>query len=138
MHHPFVLLVVPQDHLLPEQYVVTMRDNLLDRCPVSSFEEVSGVWSTWGLSSAYVLGGCLVSSSGGERSWGERGSELHVGVGKMSKVRLCKEVAERMPHTWAARLPAPARPHSQAPTAPLLPGGGLWEVAGGQGGGGGG
>ena len=28
------------DHLLPEPYVETMRDNLLDRCPVSSYDEV--------------------------------------------------------------------------------------------------
>jgi len=28
------------DHLLPEEYVVTMRNNLLDRCPVSTIGEV--------------------------------------------------------------------------------------------------
>jgi hypothetical protein len=28
------------DHLLPEQYVTKMRDNLLDKCPVSDFKEV--------------------------------------------------------------------------------------------------
>ncbi|KXZ42167.1 hypothetical protein GPECTOR_192g313 [Gonium pectorale] len=28
------------DHLLPEEYVLTMRNNLLDRCPVSAPEEV--------------------------------------------------------------------------------------------------
>ena len=74
MHHPFVLLVVPQDHLLPEQYVVTMRDNLLDRCPVSSFEEVSGVWGTWGLSSAWGLS-----------TWG---AEQHVGAGRVPGFQL--------------------------------------------------
>jgi aarF domain-containing kinase len=31
---------VPQDHLLPEEYVVTMRQHMLDRCPVSSYAEV--------------------------------------------------------------------------------------------------
>lgn len=29
------------DHLLPPQYVLTMRDNLLDRCPVSSWDSVA-------------------------------------------------------------------------------------------------
>lgn len=29
-----------QDHLLPEEYVHTMRDSLLDKCPVSSFAQV--------------------------------------------------------------------------------------------------
>ncbi|KAI3430556.1 hypothetical protein D9Q98_005149 [Chlorella vulgaris] len=28
------------DHLLPSEYVVTMREHMLDRCPVSSYEEV--------------------------------------------------------------------------------------------------
>lgn len=28
------------DHLLPEEYVLTMRAHLLDKCPVSSLEEV--------------------------------------------------------------------------------------------------
>jgi hypothetical protein len=28
------------DHLLPEPYVVTMRNNLLDKCPISSWAEV--------------------------------------------------------------------------------------------------
>eukprot|EP00955_Chlamydomonas_euryale_P041455 351985-Chlamydomonas_euryale.AAC.1 len=31
------------DHLLPEAYVATMRDHLLDRCPESSYEEVSAI-----------------------------------------------------------------------------------------------
>lgn len=31
---------LPQDHLLPEEYVVTMRQHMLDRCPVSSYAEV--------------------------------------------------------------------------------------------------
>lgn len=31
---------VNQDHLLPEPYVAAMRDNLLNRCPVSSFDHV--------------------------------------------------------------------------------------------------
>jgi hypothetical protein len=29
-----------QDHLLPSEYVVCMRDNMLDRCPVSTYEQV--------------------------------------------------------------------------------------------------
>lgn len=29
-----------KDHLLPEEYVHTMRDSLLDKCPVSSFAQV--------------------------------------------------------------------------------------------------
>jgi aarF domain-containing kinase len=29
------------DHLLPEEYVVTMRNNLLNRCPVTPYEDVS-------------------------------------------------------------------------------------------------
>jgi hypothetical protein len=33
--------VAQLDHLVPEEYVVKMRDNLLDRCPVSDPEEVS-------------------------------------------------------------------------------------------------
>lgn len=28
------------DHLLPAEYVVTMRNNLLDKCPLSSYEDV--------------------------------------------------------------------------------------------------
>jgi aarF domain-containing kinase len=28
------------DHLLPEEYVVTMRNNLLNRCPVTPYEDV--------------------------------------------------------------------------------------------------
>lgn len=28
------------DHLLPSEYVVTMRDNMLDKCPVSTYEQV--------------------------------------------------------------------------------------------------
>lgn len=28
-----------QDHLLPSEYVQTMRDNMLDRCPVSTYEQ---------------------------------------------------------------------------------------------------
>ncbi|KAF5843718.1 ABC1 family-domain-containing protein [Dunaliella salina] len=31
------------NHLLPEEYVMTMRNNLLDRCPVSSYKEVSKI-----------------------------------------------------------------------------------------------
>jgi len=31
------------DHLLPEEYVLTMRNNLLDRCPISSYKEVSKI-----------------------------------------------------------------------------------------------
>jgi aarF domain-containing kinase len=31
---------VAQDHLLPEEYVKTMREHSLDKCPVSSYEEV--------------------------------------------------------------------------------------------------
>jgi len=40
------LLFIPwqnQDHLLPEEYVLKMRNNLLDRCPVSSYKEVSKI-----------------------------------------------------------------------------------------------
>jgi hypothetical protein len=32
------------DHLLPNQYVATMKENLLDRCPVSSYSMVSHVY----------------------------------------------------------------------------------------------
>lgn len=32
-----------QDHLMPEEYVLKMRNNLLDRCPVSSYKEVSKI-----------------------------------------------------------------------------------------------
>ena len=32
----------PQDHMLPAEYVQTMRRHLLDRCPVSTWEEVGG------------------------------------------------------------------------------------------------
>ena len=32
-----------QDHLLPAEYVQTMRDNLLDRCPVAPYKEVAAV-----------------------------------------------------------------------------------------------
>lgn len=31
------------DHLLPSEYVTKMRDNLLDRCPVSDYAEVGAV-----------------------------------------------------------------------------------------------
>lgn len=31
-----------QDHLLPSEYVHTMRDHMLDRCPVSTYEQVAG------------------------------------------------------------------------------------------------
>lgn len=30
----------PQDHLLPSEYVTVMRENLLDKCPVSPWSEV--------------------------------------------------------------------------------------------------
>ena len=30
-----------QDHLLPEEYVRTFRENLLDKCPVSSYLQVA-------------------------------------------------------------------------------------------------
>jgi hypothetical protein len=32
-----------QDHLLPEEYVVTMREHMLDKCPVSSYAEVQQI-----------------------------------------------------------------------------------------------
>jgi aarF domain-containing kinase len=32
-----------QDHLLPSEYVVTMRQHMLDQCPVSSFKEVKQI-----------------------------------------------------------------------------------------------
>lgn len=32
-----------QDHLLPEEYVGTMRQHMLDRCPVSSYAEVQQI-----------------------------------------------------------------------------------------------
>lgn len=35
-----LLLCCHQDHLLPEEYVITMRNNLLDKCPVSGYDEV--------------------------------------------------------------------------------------------------
>ncbi|GBF89208.1 hypothetical protein Rsub_01925 [Raphidocelis subcapitata] len=31
------------DHLLPSQYVVTMREHLLDKCPVSDYAEVAAI-----------------------------------------------------------------------------------------------
>lgn len=34
---------VLQDHLLPEEYVSTMRDHMLDKCPVSPWQEVSQI-----------------------------------------------------------------------------------------------
>lgn len=35
-----------QDHLLPSEYVHTMREHMLDRCPVSTYEQVerAGAW----------------------------------------------------------------------------------------------
>ncbi len=33
----------PQDHILPDAYVSTMRSHLLDRCPVSSYAEVRAI-----------------------------------------------------------------------------------------------
>eukprot|EP00798_Chlamydomonas_sp_ICE-L_P012309 gene12309-15472_t len=33
------------DHLLPEEYVSTLRDNLLDKCPVSDYQEVRRIFS---------------------------------------------------------------------------------------------
>lgn len=36
---------VAQDHLLPEEYVLTMRQHMLDRCPVSSYAEVRQIIS---------------------------------------------------------------------------------------------
>jgi hypothetical protein len=38
LQQPCLLLL--QDHLLPEEYVVTMREHMLDKCPVSSYAEV--------------------------------------------------------------------------------------------------
>jgi len=35
--------VVWQDHLLPEEYVSTMKAHMLDRCPVSSWSEVQQI-----------------------------------------------------------------------------------------------
>jgi len=35
-----VCSVSVQDHLLPEEYVVTMREHMLDKCPISSYDEV--------------------------------------------------------------------------------------------------
>jgi hypothetical protein len=32
-----------QDHLLPSEYVTVMRDNLLDKCPVSPWSEVRAI-----------------------------------------------------------------------------------------------
>lgn len=32
-----------QDHLLPEEYVVTMRQHMLDKCPVSAWPEVAQI-----------------------------------------------------------------------------------------------
>ena len=34
-------IVVLQEHLLPEEYVQTMRRTMLDQCPVSPYSEVS-------------------------------------------------------------------------------------------------
>lgn len=34
-----------QDHLLPEAYVTTMREHALDKCPVSSYEDVCRTFS---------------------------------------------------------------------------------------------
>lgn len=34
----------PQDHLLPDEYVHTMRQHLLDRCPLSDAHEVLQCW----------------------------------------------------------------------------------------------
>lgn len=35
-----VFCLAAQDHLLPEEYVLTMRQHMLDKCPVSSYAEV--------------------------------------------------------------------------------------------------
>lgn len=36
----YAMYGVLQDHLLPEEYVMTMRQHMLDKCPVSSYAEV--------------------------------------------------------------------------------------------------
>ena len=33
----------PQDHLLPPEYVLTMRAQLLDKCPLNTYEEVARI-----------------------------------------------------------------------------------------------
>lgn len=40
----FLLLNVSKDCLVPEEYVRTMRDSMLNRCPVSSYEQVCEVF----------------------------------------------------------------------------------------------
>lgn len=35
--------VLQQDHLLPEEYVLTMRRTMLDQCPVSPYPEVARI-----------------------------------------------------------------------------------------------
>lgn len=37
MQQPLLCL---QDHLLPEEYVATLRKSMLDQCPVSTFAQV--------------------------------------------------------------------------------------------------
>ena len=32
-----------QDYILPEEYVRTMRDYMLDKCPVSSYQDIAKV-----------------------------------------------------------------------------------------------
>lgn len=32
-----------QDHLLPPEYVLTMRAQLLDKCPLNTYEEVAKI-----------------------------------------------------------------------------------------------
>ena len=40
-----VFVCLFQEYVVPEEYVQTMRESMLKRCPVSSYEEVRGVFA---------------------------------------------------------------------------------------------
>lgn len=39
----FALISLYQEYLVPEEYVKTMRESMLNRCPVSSYDQVCDV-----------------------------------------------------------------------------------------------
>ena len=43
MHSIKIAVAATQDHLLPEEYVLTMRRTMLDQCPVSTYKEVARI-----------------------------------------------------------------------------------------------
>ena len=74
--HPAHPTCTLQDHLLPSEYVVCMREHMLDRCPVSTYEQVCGAP---GSCAGRQLSALKPNAAQRGVRWPAGGSLLHVG-----------------------------------------------------------